>query len=129
MRCVHRSIAGFALSAILLAAPALAMNVVFLSFDPNTEELTYVVLYRGTHPNHDFRVVWEPCRQMGDGRLEILGIIHDSDPRDSAQREFEKTERLSLKGFSCRPALITIGSPNPLYRRSVKVPGPLAANH
>lgn len=107
---------------LLLATRAMSMNIVELSFDEQTEELVFKVLYRGTHPNHAFGVMWEKCRRMADGHLEILGIIQDSDPKDAARKEFEKTERVSMKGFSCRPARVTIGAPSPLYRRTFSLP-------
>lgn len=108
--------------ALFFATYAMSMNIVDASFDDNTDELVFTVLYRGTHPNHVFSIRWEECRRMSDGHLEILGIVQDSDPKDPAQKDFEKIERISMTDFSCRPAVVTIGAPSPVYRRSVKIP-------
>lgn len=108
---------------LLSSFTALSMNLIDAIYDATTDELVFTVAYRGSHPDHAFTISWEMCRTMSDGHREILGIIHDSDPKDPAKAEFKKTERISLKDFPCRPATVAIGLASPLYRRTLTVPG------
>ena len=107
---------------VLSSFTAFSMNLIDAFYDAIADELVFKIAYRGTHPDHKFMVSWEACRTMNDGRREILGIIQDSDPKDTAMREFEKTERISLKSFACRPAIVAVGLASPLYRRTITIP-------
>lgn len=106
-----------------LSFTALSMNLIDAIYDAATDEIVFTIAYRGSHPDHTFTISWEMCRTMGDGHREILGIVHDSDPKDPAKIEFKKTERISLKDFPCRPATVAIGLASALYRRTLTVPG------
>ena len=106
----------------LASLPSLSMNLLRAFYDADTDELVFTIAYRGSHSEHTFAVSWETCRTKGDGRQEIFGIILDSDPKDPARMEFEKTERVSLKSFSCRPATVIIGLASPRYRQTLTIP-------
>jgi len=120
MKNYSRSLIGIFLA--FSSFTACSMNLIDASYDPATDELVFKIAYRGTHPKHTFTVSWEACRTLSDGHREIFGIVLDSDPTDPANLEFEKTERIRLKDFSCRPATVTIGLASPLYRRTLTVP-------
>lgn len=122
MKALLRTCYGLILA--LACCAAHAMNVLDLAYDAAADELVVTVAYRGTHADHRFTVTWEACRTLGDDRQEIFGLLHDSDPNDPAKTEFTRTERISLKDLACRPAAVTIGSANPLLRRTVNVPAP-----
>jgi hypothetical protein len=115
-----QSLLGFTL--VFSFCCAHSMNLIDASYDASADELVLRIAYRGTHPDHTFTVSWERCRVMNDGHQEILGIIMDSDPRDPAELEFQRTERISLQGFACRPAIIAVGLASPLYRRTLAIP-------
>lgn len=120
MKGLLQSLVGLAL--VFSFCSAYSMNLIEAFYDATADELVLRIAYRGTHPNHKFTVSWEGCRTMSDGHREILGIIQDSDPKDPAEREFEKTERVSLQGFACRPAVVAVGLASPLYRRTLTIP-------
>ena len=96
------------LAAWLYAAPAAAIAVTAISYDPATDQLVMTIAYRGTNPDHEFTVQWDECRRLGTERMEILGLLIDSQPNDLARQEFTKPLRIDLKDFSCRPATVTI---------------------
>jgi hypothetical protein len=98
------------ISTLLYSVPARAMTFVSMEFDPETDELKFVIAYRGTHPNHDFTIAWEACRPLGDGRRQIFGKVIDSDPRDPARQDFQKEVVVSLADFPCRPARLSLGT-------------------
>lgn len=124
MKSFLRTLLGVTLT--LASLPSLSMNLLDAFYDAATDELVFTIAYRGSHSDHTFEVSWEACRTMGDGQRQIFGIILDSDPKDPARMEFEKTERVSLKTFSCRPATVTMGLANPVYRRTLTIPAPPA---
>lgn len=118
----HFSRATLGLILALSSCNALSMNIIDAAYDAATDEIVFTIAYRGSHPGHTFTVSWETCRTLGNGRKDILGIVQDSDPKDPAKIEFKKTERISLKEFSCRPGTVTLGLASPLYRRTLTVP-------
>ncbi len=77
-------------------------------YDPNTDELVIVVLYRGTNPDHQFSLKWGPCVDRGGSRREIVAELLDQQYQDPARKDYKKTVRMSLAGMDCRPAAVTL---------------------
>ena len=44
-------------------------------YDPATDVLVIVVLYRGTNPYHQFTLKWGPCIDRGGNRREIVAEL------------------------------------------------------
>lgn len=96
------------LAALLYVAPAAAITVPALTYDPGKDQLVLTIAYRGTNPDHQFTVQWDECTRLNDERMQILGLLVDSQPDDLARQEFRKPLRIDLRDFSCRPAKVTI---------------------
>ncbi len=77
-------------------------------YDPATDELVIVVLYRGTNPDHQFSLKWGPCIDRGGNRREIVAELLDQQYQDAARKDYRKTVRMSLAGMDCRPAAVTL---------------------
>jgi hypothetical protein len=77
-------------------------------YDPATDELVIVVLYRGTNPDHQFSLKWGPCIDRGSDRHEIVAELLDQQYEDAARKDYRKTLRMSLAGMDCRPAAVTL---------------------
>jgi hypothetical protein len=77
-------------------------------YDPATDELVIVVLYRGTNPDHQFSLKWGPCIDRGGNRHEIVAELLDQQYEDAARKDYKKTVRMSLAGMDCRPAAVTL---------------------
>ena len=77
-------------------------------YDPATDELVIVVLYRGTNPDHQFSLKWGPCIDRGGNRHEIVAELLDQQYKDAARKDYKKTVRMSLAGMDCRPAAVTL---------------------
>jgi hypothetical protein len=77
-------------------------------YDPTTDELVIVVLYRGTNPDHQFTLKWGPCIDRGDNQHEIVAELLDQQSQDAARKDYRKTVRISLAGMDCRPAAVTL---------------------
>jgi hypothetical protein len=99
-----------ALLVSFVAVPAQAMNFISLQYDEETDELKFVIAYRGTHANHQFSIDWEACRPLGDEGQQIFGRVIDSDPRDLARQDFRKEVVIDLSSFACRPARLSLGT-------------------
>lgn len=97
-----------------------AANIVGLSYEAQSDSLVIQIVYRGTHPDHQFSVEWAQCRQFDQG-AQILGLLVDSDPKDPAREDFSKVLRISLAQQSCRPAQVIIRT-DAGFLRSVDVP-------
>jgi hypothetical protein len=95
-------------AALLYVAPAAAITVTALTYDGGKDQLVLAIAYRGTNPDHEFKVQWDACTQLNDDRMQILGLLVDSQPNDLARQEFTKPMRIDLRDFSCRPAKVTI---------------------
>jgi hypothetical protein len=77
-------------------------------YDPTTDELVIVVLYRGTNPDHQFSLKWGPCIDRGGNRHDIVAELLDQQYEDAARKDYKKTVRMSLAGMDCRPAAVTL---------------------
>jgi hypothetical protein len=99
-----------ALAFIMLIRPQAghADNFLKVSYDPATDELVIVVLYRGTNPDHQFSLKWGPCIDRGGNRHEIVGELLDQQYQDPARKDYKKTVRMSLAALDCRPAAVTL---------------------
>lgn len=122
------------LAAVLYVAPAAAVSITALSYDPGKDQLVMTIAYRGTNPDHEFTVQWDACKRRGDERMEIFGLLVDSQPNDLARQEFKKPLRIELRDFTCRPSTATIRTsagffasvnipPSPRTRGSQPPPG------
>jgi hypothetical protein len=85
-----------------------ADNFQKVSYDPATDELVIVVLYRGTNPGHQFSLKWGPCIDRGGNRHEIVAELLDQQFQDAARKDYKKTVRMSLAALDCRPAAVTL---------------------
>jgi hypothetical protein len=99
-----------ALAFVLLAmSPAgRADNFRKVTYDPATDELVIVVVYRGTNPDHQFTLKWGSCVDRGSDQHEIVAELLDQQFQDLAQKDFKKTIRMSLANLQCRPASVTL---------------------
>jgi hypothetical protein len=79
-----------------------------VTYDPVTDELVIVVVYRGTNPDHQFSLKWGPCIDRGGNQHEIVAELLDQQFQDAARRDYKKTLRMSLAGMNCRPAAVTL---------------------
>jgi hypothetical protein len=96
------------IAALLYLAPAWAISVTALTYDRSGDQLVMTIAYRGTNADHQFNVQWDKCTRLDDERMQILGLLIDSQPNDLARQEFTKPMRIDLRNFSCRPAKVTI---------------------
>jgi len=90
-------------------------------YDPATDELVIVVLYRGTNPDHQFSLKWGPCIDRGGNRREIVAELLDQQYQDAARKDYRKTVRMSLAGMDCRPAAVTLRTA-PRFEYTLTVP-------
>ena len=99
-----------ALALIMFARPhpSRADNFQSVTYDPGTDELVVVVVYRGTNPDHQFSLKWGPCIDRGDNQHEIVADLLDQQSQDAARQEYQKTVRVSLADMDCRPAAVTL---------------------
>jgi hypothetical protein len=95
-------------AALLYVAPAAAISVTALTYDPGKDQLVLTIAYRGTNPDHQFNVQWDACTRLDDERMQILGLLVDTQPDDLARQDFTRQMRIDLRDFSCRPAKVTI---------------------
>src|ERR1700730_2304734 len=79
-----------------------------VTYDPVTDELVIVVLYRGTNPDHQFSLKWGPCIDRGSDRHEIVAELLDLQDEDAARKGYRKTIRMSLAAMDSRPAAVTL---------------------
>jgi hypothetical protein len=79
-----------------------------VTYDPDTDELVIVVVYRGTNPDHQFSLKWGPCIDRGGNQHEIVAELLDQQFQDSARKDYKKTVRMSLAAMDCRPAAVTL---------------------
>jgi len=108
-------------AALLYMAPAAAITVTALTYDPGKDQLVLNIAYRGTNPDHQFNVQWEKCTRLNDERMQILGLLVDNQPDDLARQEFTKVLHIDLQDFSCRPAKVSIRTSTGFFT-SVDVP-------
>jgi hypothetical protein len=111
------------IAALCYAASAAAIAVLDLTYDAPKDQLVMTIAYRGTNPDHEFRVQWETCAKLDDERMQILGVLIDDQPNDHARQEFSKPLRIDMRNFSCRPAKVTIKTSAGFFT-SVDVPAP-----
>jgi hypothetical protein len=79
-----------------------------VTYDPVTDELVIVVIYRGTNPDHQFSLKWGPCIDRGGNQHEIVAELLDQQFQDAARKDYKKTLRMSLAAMDCRPAAVTL---------------------
>lgn len=96
------------IAALFVFAPAWAVTVTVLTYDASKDQLVMTIAYRGTNPDHNFTVQWDPCKRLNDERMQILGLLVDSQANDLARQEFTKQQRIDLRDFTCRPSKVTI---------------------
>nr|WP_298721628.1 hypothetical protein [uncultured Steroidobacter sp.] len=120
---LHLRIWAACTAALLYVAPAAAVTVTALAYDPAKDHLVMTIAYRGTNPDHQFNVQWDECKRLDDERQQILGLLVDSQPDDLARQEFTRPLRIDLRDFSCRPAKVTIRTSAGFFA-SVNVPAP-----
>lgn len=111
------------LAALFYVAPAAAVTVTALTYDGGKDQLVLTIAYRGTHPDHEFKVQWAACTKLNAERMQILGLLVDNQPNDLARQEFTRPMRIDLRDFSCRPAKVTIRTSAGFFT-SVDVPAP-----
>ena len=99
-----------ALTFILFIGPqdSHADNFRKVTYDPVTDELVIVVIYRGTNPDHQFSLKWGPCIDRGGNQHEIAAELLDQQFQDAARKDYKKTLRMSLAAMDCRPAAVTL---------------------
>src|SRR5260221_13669567 len=99
-----------ALALIILVTPRAghADNFRRVTYDPVTDELVIVVVYRGTNPDHQFSLKWGPCVDRGGNQHEVVAEILDQQFQDAARKDYKKTVRMSLAAMDCRPAAVTL---------------------
>jgi hypothetical protein len=91
-------------------------------YDPEKDELVVSLEYRGTNPDHNFRLQWGECRRTpGGDSNEISARVLDDQWDDRARADFTRTVRFSLADLRCRPASVTLFSA-PGFRIAVNVP-------
>lgn len=111
------------LAALLYVAPAAAISVTALTYDASKDQLVMTIAYRGTNPDHQFRVQWDACKKLDDERMQILGLLVDDQPNDRAKQDFTKPLRINLRDFSCRPSKVTIRTSAGFFT-SIDIPAP-----
>jgi hypothetical protein len=119
----HLRIWAACTAALLYVAPAAAVTVKGLAYDPTKDQLVMTIAYRGTNADHQFKVQWEACKKLDAERKQILGLLVDSQPNDLARQDFTTPMRIDLRDFSCRPAKVTIRTSAGFFS-SVNVPAP-----
>lgn len=62
------------------------------------------IAYRGTRPDHDFRLEWGRCEPGGPAVARLI----DRQGGDAARENFRVTERFDLAGAGCRPEQVTL---------------------
>lgn len=111
------------LGAFFYIATAAAISVTTLTYDAPKDQLVMTIAYRGTNPDHQFRVQWDKCTRLDDERMQILGLLVDDQPNDLARQEFTKPLHIELRDFSCRPSKATIRTSAGFFT-SVDIPAP-----
>ena len=97
-----------------------ADNFQKVSYDPATDELVIVVVYRGTNLDHQFSLKWGPCIDRGNNQREIAAELLDQQFQDPERKDYRKTVRMSLAAMNCRPATVTLRTaPRFLYTLTV----------
>lgn len=104
-----------------LSASAHGQTILDAGYDPATDALVVEVAYRGTHPNHVFRLEWGPCEKSPEGRQTTVVRLIDTNGDDLAQRDYQVVQRFDLASLACRPAEVTVRS-GPVSNRTVSVP-------
>ena len=111
-----------ALLSLAFVATAHADNFISVSYDAKTDELAVTLVYRGTNPNHTFRIDWGTCVDIGaDAPPELAAQVLDRQWNDKAEREFTKTVRFGLKQIPCRPVNLTLRTA-PRFYASIFIP-------
>jgi hypothetical protein len=122
--------AALALIMLIGAHDSQADNFRKVTYDPVTDELVIVVVYRGTNPDHQFSLKWGPCVDRGGNQHEIVAELLDQQFQDASRKDYKKTVRMSLAAMDCRPAAVTLRTAPRFYytltvpERRANVTGP-----
>lgn len=94
-----------------------------VAYDAAHDELVVEIIYRGTHPDHEFSLDWAQCRRRGDGNppYQAAARLIDAHGRDVAREDYRVTRRFDLSSLECRPALVTVRL-GPTANRTVYLP-------
>ena len=118
-----RTVLARALVALLLfPLPASAQTLLELEYDPGRDAIVATIAYQGTHPDHRFRVEWDPCREEPGGGRSTAGRLIDLDGDDLAKQDYTVRRRFALSEIgSCRPTQVTLRL-GPVSHRTLSVP-------
>ncbi len=108
---------------LLFSARAGAEAILYAAYDPHHDAVAVTIAYDGTTPRHRFSVLWSPCDRDAADVPQVSARLVDQQGNQPARRPYRVTQRVSLSGLDCRPALLTLR----LGRRSlatVDVPPP-----
>lgn len=124
--CAGRRSAAFCIGLTMLVlggvpVAAHAQTILDASYDPAADALVVEVAYRGTGPDHAFRLDWEPCRPSPAGGHTAVARLIDMNGDDVAQRDYRVVQRFDLSALACRPAEVTLRL-GPVSNRTVSVP-------
>ncbi|MCC7080210.1 MAG: hypothetical protein IT530_06035 [Burkholderiales bacterium] len=115
------AVLGFMLACWLLApAYARAQTIVGAEYEA-PDALVVEIAYRGTSPDHEFTLSWDPCRAAGNGAYTVVARLIDRQGKDRALNDYQVRRRFDLSGLECRPAELTIRL-GPVSNRTVSVP-------
>ena len=114
-------IAAWVLAAASAAADA--ANLLALYYDAPGDQLVATIAFRGTRPDHDFRLLWGECHKSSKQGVpyEIAALVIDADGKDAAKRNYTVLARFDLSQLDCRPARVTLRV-SPRISRTVLVP-------
>jgi hypothetical protein len=92
--------------AAMLASPAHAEAILHAAYSAATDTLIVDVAYRGTRPEHRFKVGWQPCTD--GGTPATTGRLIDLQGLDTAERDYRERIVLPLSDLPCRPVQATL---------------------
>ena len=102
---------------MLFAVDAAAADILSAAYDARTDQIVVEIAYRGTRPDHDFRVLWGACHEGG-----VTARLIDQQGDDIARTGYRVTRWLSLGRLPCRPTVVTLRLGRTSHL-SVRVPG------
>lgn len=122
-RAMFRLVPATAAAACLLMRTAHADNFDKVYYDKKKDQLIVTMLYRGTNPNHKFSLKWGECQASQSSNLPGVTVeVLDDQFEDQEQQNFRTTQRFSLEGLPCRPAIVTLRTA-PRFFYSLRIPG------
>lgn len=93
------------LAAVSVGLRANADTFVSAHYDAKSDRLVVTMLYRGTNPNHTFKLQWGECQNAGnpEGSAHVAADVLDDQWDDAAIRDYRRTVKFGLQGLRCRP--------------------------